>query len=676
MSTSAQPETTGPSKILVTSALPYANNNIHLGHLFEAVQTDIYVRYHRLRGATVRYVCADDTHGTPIELAALRQKIAPELLVEQTRKDHMRDYAGFNISFDIFYTTNSDENRKYAEFIYKKLRDNDLIVEKEISQYYCEHDKRFLPDRFIVGGCPRCKAEKQYGDVCEVCGATYDPTELSEPKCIICNNPPVLRQSRHFYVQLKKCEGFLREYIGSSGALQGDIRNFVTSWIDDGLKEWCISRDGPYFGFKIPDTENKFFYVWLDAPIGYISSTDRYCKDHGERVEDYWGCDADTKVVHFIGKDIVYFHALFWPVMLKNAGFKLPSRIFVHGFLNIEGEKMSKSRGTFILAKDYLEKVKHPQAPEFLRFYFASKQMPNTGDVDLNKSELLTKTATTLANNIGNLHHRTLVFCDRYFQKSIPDAPWDESIATIVEEAGREISRYYESGEFKSVVEKIHALGSLGNKYYQDAAPWEQMKTDPSKAASVMVTCVNLIKALAVFLKPITPEITGSIERQIGTILKWEDYVFSLRNKPLGVTDKIVKPFEESDLDAVFAAASQNKAQQVSAATPGLIDINHFKAVDLKIAVIKSAERVEKSSKLLKLQVEIGKETRQIVAGIAAHYKPEDLPGRQVVVVANLKPATLFGLTSEGMLLCAQNSGGELVLIHPEKPVNSGVKVG
>jgi methionyl-tRNA synthetase len=485
-----------------------------------------------------------------------------------------------------------------------------------------------------------------------------------------------MKQSRHFYVQLKKCELFLQEYITGTDALQPDIRNFVTSWIDEGLKEWCISRDGPYFGFKIPDTENKFFYVWLDAPIGYISSTDRYCKDHGERVEDYWSSGSDTKVIHFIGKDIVYFHALFWPVMLKNAGFNLPSKIFVHGFLNIEGEKMSKSRGTFILAKDYLEKVKHPQAPEFLRFYFASKQMPNTGDVDLNKNELLTKTATTLANNIGNLHHRTLVFCDRYFEKKIPDAPWDESIATIVEEAGREIAAYYENSELKSVVEKIHALGSLGNKYYQDAAPWELMKTDPQKAASVMVTCVNLIKALAVFLKPITPEITGSIERQLGKALKWEDYIFSLQNKPLGVTDKIVKPFEEADLDLVFAGATQSKVQQESANTPGLIDINHFKAVDLKIAVIKVAERVEKSSKLLKLQVEIGKETRQIIAGIAAHYKPEDIIGKQVVVVANLKPATLFGLTSEGMLLAAQNSGGELVLLHPEKPVTSGVKVG
>jgi methionyl-tRNA synthetase len=662
-------------KLLVTSALPYANNDIHLGHLLEAVQTDIFVRYHRLRGTKVLYVCADDTHGTPVELSALRKNIAPEQLIEQVRKDHISDYAGFNISFDIYYSTNSEENRRYAEFIYDKLKQNGLVVEKEISQFYCEHDKRFLPDRFIVGECPRCKAANQYGDVCEKCGATYDPTEMNNPHCIICSSKPVLKQSRHLYVQLKECENFLREYISGTDVLQSDIRNFVMSWIEDGLREWCISRDGPYFGFKIPGTENKYFYVWLDAPIGYISSTDRYCKDHGERVEDYWNGDNNTHIVHFIGKDIVYFHALFWPVMLKNAGFNLPSKIFVHGFLNIEGEKMSKSRGTFILARDYLKKVNHPQAPEFLRFYFGSKLMPNTGDIDLNKNELLTKVAATLVNNIGNLHHRTFVFCERYFDRRIPDAPWDEAIATVVNEAAREIATYYERCEIKSVVEKIHALGSLGNKYYQDSKPWEVLKSDPSKAAIIMVTCVNLIKALAVFIKPITPELAGRVERQLGMIFKWDDAAFSLSGKPLGVTEKIVKPLEETDLDPVFVPQTSVASRQEASET-GIIDIDHFKAVDLKVAVVISAEKVEKSSKLLKLQVEIGKERRQIIAGIAVHYKPEDLIGKQVVVVANLKPATLFGLKSEGMLLAAQNSGGSLVLIQPEKPVTSGVKVG
>ena len=332
-------------KFLVTMALPYANGDIHLGHLLEAVQTDIFVRYQKLRGNHVVFVCADDTHGTPIELSAIKRNITPDELIAQAHKDHVRDYAGFNIGFDIFSTTNSDENRVYAELIFENLKKNGLVVEREINQYYCEHDKRFLPDRFIAGTCPKCKSPKQYGDVCESCGATYEPTDLGDPHCVVCGKPPVMRQSRHFYVQLSKCEQFLRDFLAQPGVLQDDMRNFVTTWINDGLREWCVSRDGPYFGFKIPGTDNKFFYVWLDAPIGYLSSTDRWCKDNGRKVEEYWAPRSGTRIVHFIGKDIVYFHALFWPVMLKNSNFNLPSTIFVHGFLNIGGEKMSKIAG-------------------------------------------------------------------------------------------------------------------------------------------------------------------------------------------------------------------------------------------------------------------------------------------------------------------------------------------
>ncbi|NLG19461.1 MAG: methionine--tRNA ligase [Fibrobacter sp.] len=661
----------GVKKFLVTSALPYANNDIHLGHLLEAVQTDVFVRYQKLRGNKAVYICADDTHGTPIELSALKKGISPEQLVNEARQGHLRDYAGFNISFDIFYTTNSEENRHYAELIYENLKKNGLIVERELDQFYCEKDKRFLPDRFIMGTCPRCKAHDQYGDVCEVCGATYEPTELCEPRCYICGEKPVLKKSKHLYVQLGKCEEFLRDFISNKDVLQEDMRNFVKSWIDDGLREWCISRDGPYFGFKIPGTQDKYFYVWLDAPVGYVSSTEKWCKDNGQRLEDYWGAGSGTEIVHFIGKDIVYFHALFWPVMLKNAGFNLPSRIQVHGFLNIQGEKMSKSRGTFILAREYLDKVKHPQAPEYLRFYFGSKLMPNTADIDLNTDELISRINTTLANNIGNLHHRTFVFCDRYFEKKIPDVQWDEAVATIVNEAAIEIAGYYERCEFKSVVEKVHALGSLGNKYYQDSQPWTLIKTSPEKAAEVMVTCVNLIKAIAVFLKPITPEMSSRVERQLEAVFSWKDYEFSLRNKLLGPTEKLVKPLETDDLAPLLATVVKKEPQ----AETGLIDIDQFKNVDLRVAVVNSAERVEKSSKLLRLQVEIGKEKRQIIAGIAAHYTPEQLVGRQVVVIANLKPATLFGLKSEGMLLAAKNADGSLIILQPEKQAVSGAKI-
>ncbi|MDR3011794.1 MAG: methionine--tRNA ligase [Chitinispirillales bacterium] len=541
-------------RLLVTSALPYANGDIHLGHLLEAVMTDIFVRYHRLRGNEVLYVCADDTHGTPVELSALNQGVTPEELVGKVLENHIRDYSKYDISFDIFYTTHSEENRKYAELIYENLRKKNLIVEREINQYYCEHDNRFLPDRFVVGTCPRCKAPNQYGDVCEACGTTYEPTDVIDPACKLCGNRPVMRASTHIYVELAKREDFLREFINRPGVLQTDMKNFVKTWIDDGLREWCISRDGPYFGFKIPGTENKYFYVWMDAPIGYLSSTEKYCKDNGGDVMDYWKKDGPCEVVHFIGKDIVYFHALFWPVMLDSSDFAVPSSLRIHGFLNIQGEKMSKSRGTFILAHEYIEKVEHPQAAEFLRFYYGSKLSPTSADMDLNKEELITRVNTTLANNIGNLHHRAMVFCERYFDNRVPDAKWDEEIAAQVETAADEIANWYESGDFKLVAEKIQALGSVGNKYFQDQKPWELIKTgDKAAAGAVIVTCVNLIKALAVFLKPITPKISASFEKQLSLKLEWGDYRFSLSNHEIAAIEKLAVPFEESHLSALFA---------------------------------------------------------------------------------------------------------------------------
>jgi methionyl-tRNA synthetase len=665
-------------KLLVTMALPYANGDIHLGHLLEAVQTDMYVRYQKLRGNEAVFVAADDTHGTPIELSALRRGITPEALVAGVQKDHRRDYAGFNIGFDIFSSTNSEENRLYAEAIYENLKKNGLIVEREINQFYCEHDRRFLPDRFIVGTCPKCRTPDQYGDVCEACGTTYQPTDLGDPHCMICRRPPVMRQSKHLYVKLAECEQFLREFIARPGLLQDDMRNFVQTWIDDGLREWCISRDGPYFGFKIPGTVDKYFYVWLDAPIGYLSSTDRWCKDHGRSVAEFWSRESDACVVHFIGKDIVYFHTLFWPVLLENSAFKLPSTVFVHGFLNIGGEKMSKSRGTFILAKDFLSRINHPQAPEFLRFFFAAKLARTSADIDLNAPEMVARVNTTLANNFGNLHHRTFVFCDRYFDKRIPDAPWDGSIAAEVKAAAVAIARFYENAEYKSVVERVHELGNIGNKYYQDNKPWELIKTDPSSAGAIMVTCVNLIRAMAVFLKPIVPHLVANLEAQLGLDgpLTWDDHLFSLSNRPLGATRKLVTPLTDEDLAPLFAdmkPADAAKANPEEAHEP--IEIDAFRKVALRVVTIIEAERVEKSKKLIRLQVDLGTEKRQILAGIAESYTPQELVGKQAIAIINLKPASLMGHASEGMLLAASGADGKPVLLAPESIVPSGAKV-
>lgn len=663
----------GKKRILVTSALPYANGDIHLGHLLEAVQTDIFVRFQKLLGHEVIYVCADDTHGTPIELSALKQKITPEELIAKAYTEHTKDYKGFNIGFDIFYSTNSPENKFYAEYIYKTLQENGLISEKEVSQYYCEHDKRFLPDRLIIGTCPKCKAEKQYGDVCEVCGATYDPSELIEPKCYLCTHPPVFKKSKNLYVELPQKEEYLKNYLSQPGVLQDEMKNFVMSWIDDGLKPWCISRDGPYFGFKIPGTENKFFYVWLDAPIGYLSSTEKWCKDHNRSIKEFWSADSDTQIVHFIGKDIVYFHALFWPVMLDSAKFKTPSRIFVHGFLNINGEKMSKSRGTFILARDFREKVKHPQAPEFLRFYYASKLNSGAADLDLIRDEFLLKINTILVNNLGNLHNRTLVFCERYFENSIPDAPWDEEIARQVETASSQIEEWYDKGEYRAVVEKIQALGSIGNKYYQDQKPWELVKSNKEAAAKVMVTCANLLKSIAIFLHPITPSISTKALDQLGCSPDWSELKFSLRNRKLSKVEKLIQPIENAELDELFSTNKNEKSEKVE--NIDYIEFDEFKNVDLRTGIIKSARKIEKSSKLLCLQVEVGDSTRQIVAGIAQSYTPEQLLGKTVVIVANLKPAILFGEKSEGMILAVQSKSGQLIVLQPEKEVESGAKV-
>jgi methionyl-tRNA synthetase len=667
-------ENGAPQKLLVTMALPYANGDIHLGHLLEAAQTDMYVRYQKLLGNEAVYVAADDTHGTPIELSALQRGITPEALVNAARIDHIRDYKGFNIDFDIFYSTNSEENRFYAEHIYENLKTNGLIVEREIDQFYCEHDRRFLPDRFIIGACPKCHAADQYGDVCESCGTTYQPTDLREPRCMICKRSPVLKQSKHLYVRLSECEQFLRDFIARPGLLQDDMRNFVQSWIDDGLREWCISRDGPYFGFRIPGTTDKFFYVWLDAPIGYLSSTDRWCKDHGRRVEEFWSRESDARIVHFIGKDIVYFHTLFWPVLLENSQYKLPSTIFVHGFLTIGGEKMSKSRGTFILAKDFLTKIKHPQASEFLRFFFAAKLGRTSTDIDFNGPEFIARVNTTLANNFGNLHHRTFVFCDRYFNKRIPDAQCDDHIAQKIKYAATDIAQFYKNAEYKSVIERVHELGNMGNKYYQDNKPWELIKTDPAQAAVIIVTCANIVMAMAVFLKPIVPTMIANLEQQLSLDrqLAWSDHTCWLKDRQLGVTKKLVTPLTDEDIAPIFAAAETIKGAD---APPGSVDIDAFRKVELRVVRILAAEKVEKSKKLIRLQVNFDNEKRQILAGIGESYTPHELVGKQAIAITNLKPASLMGHQSEGMLLAANGLDGKPILLTPEKPAPDGAKV-
>ena len=667
---------TNKERYLVTQALPYANSGLHLGHIVESVQTDVFVRFKKLQENEVVYVCADDTHGTAIELAALRQKITPEQFVANVWEQHNADFDSFAIDFDEFYSTNSPENKQYAESVFAGLKAQGLIVERTIEQFYCEHDARFLPDRFVIGTCPKCKSEKQYGDTCDSCGITYDPTDLIAPACALCSKPPQLRKSTHLFVELSKREEFLREYLNRPGILQPEMRNYVEGWINSGIHEWCISRDAPYFGFPIPGTVDKFFYVWMDAPIGYISSTAHWCASHNRSINDFWAAGSPTKVVHFIGKDIVRFHTLFWPVMLDSSNFTLPSKIAVHGMLTIGGEKMSKSRGNFILARQYLETVTHPLAAQYLRFYFAAKLTNVATDFDLSTNDFVLRVNTTLANNIGNLHHRTMIFCERLFAAKVPDAPWDEAIAAQVETAALEIESCFESLDYKTAIEKIQWLGTLGNKYYQDSKPWELIKTDVAAAGTVMVTCVNLVRALMVFLKPVVPAISAIVERQLGQTFTWDSYKFSIRNVDLGPTEKLAEHIDAELVEPLLGKPAAPVDVSIATAVAKLlkpsIDKTAFDALDLRVATILSAERIDGAKKLFKLSVDAGEPVaRQVVAGIAQSYEAAALVGKQVVIVANLKPATIRGIESQGMILAAQD-GTALVVVSPHTPVQPG----
>lgn len=660
--------------LLVTMALPYANGDIHLGHLVEAVQTDTFVRFKKLSGVNTKFVCADDTHGTPIQINAEKLGITPEELIGMAWDNHYRDYQNFGIDFDIFYTTNSPENQKRADDIFQHLKDRNLVKEKEIEQYYCKDCKRFLPDRYVKGICPKCDTADQYGDNCESCGTTYEPTDLKEPACAICNATPVLKKSTHFFVELMKEEKFLREYLHSDGVLQEDMKNFVTNWIDEGIHEWCISRDEPYFGFKIPGTEDKYYYVWMDAPIGYISSTDKYCADNNLDVSKIWNSDAEAEVVHFIGKDIVRFHTLFWPVMLNSSNLKLPSSIFVHGFLTVQGEKMSKSRGTFIQAKTFTDKVKHPLATEYIRFYYASKLSDNVSDIDFSIDDFCSKINTTLVNNIGNFNNRTFVFLERFFESTVPDCDWDTEIAKLVEDTAASVKEDMEKVRFRSAIDKIHILGNHANKYYQENKPWELVKTNMEEANKIMCTCVNLARALTVMLKPFIPTIVSKVEKQFSTEFKWEDISFSLKGNKIGKSEKLVSPIEPKDLEVIFEGVANKEEPKKKKSDKPEITYEDFMKADLKVGVVKSAEKVKGSNKLLKIIVDEGEGERQIIGGLGKAYTPEEITGKSVVFVANMKPAKLMGELSEGMILAAVK-GKKMTLINPEADMPPGVSV-
>ena len=670
------------SRMLVTMALPYANGSIHLGHLVEAVQTDIFVRAINAMGKEAIYICASDTHGTPIEVNARKSGVKPEEFVERFHVEHQADYRAFGIDFDLFYTTHSPENEKHARSIFERLRADGAIDKREIEQLYCTTDKRFLPDRFVKGICPRCGAADQYGDSCEVCGSTYEPTDLKDPYCALDGNRTLeRRKSAHYFVRLSKYQEFLRGWTQTPGRLQPEILASLAKWMNEPLRDWDISRDAPYFGFKIPGETDKYFYVWLDAPIGYLSSTDHWCQEHGRKLEDFWGEDADCDVVHFIGKDIVYFHTLFWPAMLHASHWKVPSRVHVHGMLTVEGEKMSKSRGTFLNARDYLTAGLDP---EWLRYFYASNLGATASDIDLSLGELKNRVNGELLANVGNLANRALSLVWRNGQK-LTRVPSDAGAffeeARAVEADVRDL---YLRCDTRAVVQRVLDFSSKANVRLQGARPWEVLKSNPEKALSELTLAVNVARLCARWLAPIVPQFAAGVEGQSGAPLAWGDFN-PLEEVSIREPKPLVRKVEDADIAKLathFVAAEKTAGGEAPPAAPveppaPPIDIDKFAVVDLRAGRILSGERVPKKDKLLKLSVDLGEaQPRTIVSGVAKSYAPEELVGKTVCVVANLPPRDFGkGLVSHGMILYAGGGTREHTAMELPAEVKPGSKV-
>lgn len=671
--------------VLVTAALPYANGSIHLGHLVEYIMTDVHVRALRMIGKEALYICADDTHGTPIELNARRAGVTPEAFVERFAREHVEDLEAFSVVFDSFHSTNSEENRKWVLEIFEALKTHGHVEKRPLEQLYDETARQFLPDRFVKGTCPNCAAPDQYGDVCEVCGKTYEPTDLRDPYSVLTKTKPVLRSSDHLFVSLSDFEGFLREWVDTEGRLQPSIRNFVKGWIEGGLRDWCISRDAPYFGFEIPGEPGKFFYVWVDAPIGYISSTEAWAKKtgHPERVDELWR-EGKMRLVHVIGKDIVYFHTLFWPAMLRTAGLKVPDRVQVHGFLTVEGEKMSKTRGTFVNARTFREHID----PMYLRWFYASRLGPSPEDIDLSAEELANIVNAELVNNVANLVSRGAKFlASRLEGRYAPTSDALEAHRPTIEAAVGEAAERYEGFDLAGGVAAGVRLATLGNRLFQEGEPWKVVKEDPEAARTLVTTCLNLARAAVVLVAPAVPMFAARAYAMLGlegAPARFDEALrLDLVDRPVGTGDILAARLGKKDLERVFEASRpppepEPETEPTVSIEPiaGEIDIEGFTQVDLRVGVIRAAKAVEGAKKLLELTVDLGEtRPRTIFAGIALAYRPEEVEGRSVVVVANLKPRKMRFGTSEGMVLAAGPGGKDLQLVEVADGAQPGSKV-
>jgi methionyl-tRNA synthetase len=674
-----------PRKILVTSALPYANGPIHIGHMLEHVQTDIWVRFQKMRGHNCLYVCADDAHGTPIMLRARQEGITPEALIARVAEEHQADFAAFRVGFDNYHSTHSPENQFCANTIYERNRDGGHIARRTITQAYDPVEQMFLPDRFIKGTCPKCGAEDQYGDNCEVCGASYSPAELINPVSAVSGAVPEQRESDHYFFQLADFDQMLRGWTGG-GHIQNEVANKLDEWFEAGLQAWDISRDAPYFGFEIPDHPGKYFYVWLDAPIGYMASFRNLCeRTEGLEFDDYWAAGSDAELYHFIGKDILYFHTLFWPAMLHGADFRTPSAIYVHGFLTVDGAKMSKSRGTFIKARTYLDHLN----PEYLRYYFAAKLGPGVDDIDLNLEDFAARVNSDLVGKVVNIASRCAGFISKRFEGRMASQVAEQSLFNDFVVRGEAIADHYEKREFSRAVREIMALADRANQYIDEMKPWVVAK-EAGKDAELQSICsdgLNLFRLLIGYLRPILPGTAEMAEAFLQVeALTWDRLATPLTGHVIGKFTPLMTRVDPKQIEAMLEHSKEDLAAQASAkpATESplakdpiaeTIQYDDFAKLDLRIARIAKAAHVEGADKLLQLTLDLGGETRNVFAGIKSAYAPEDLEGKLTVMVANLAPRKMRFGVSEGMVLAAGPGGKELFILNPDEGALPGMRV-
>jgi len=694
-------------KIVVTSALPYANGDIHLGHLVEYIQTDFWVRFQKLRGNECVYICADDTHGTPIMIRARKEGITPEELIARSHATHLKDFSDFQISFDNYYSTNSPENKALSEQIYLAAEKQGFISKKTTPQLYCEHCKMFLPDRFVKGTCPKCGAEGQYGDSCDKCGSTYGAEELGNPVCTTCGATPVVKDSEHLYFELEPQHDYLREWI--PGHTTSDVSNKLLEWFNEPLRGWCISRDAPYFGFEIPGYKDKFFYVWVDAPIGYIASLANWM-DKGQRAEGkgpdvtLWN-DPEVELYHFIGKDIIRFHCLFWPGMLHAAGFKGPNKVFVHGFLTVNGEKMSKSKGTFVNARTYLDNL----PADALRYYYAAKLGGTTDDMDLNLTDFVQRVNSDLVGKITNIASRSAQMLQKKLdgrlavlsEKVSGENRWTEEVELLqkLRDGGETIAGFYEERRFNQVVVEICRLADLANAYFDKKEPWKTVKTDAEATRVTLTAALNAFRILAIYLQPILPLFAEKAMKLFGeSVWTWESRLQTIEGIELGAYEYLASRIDQKQVDAMVAAAmvkpadsgevahesraSKEKGKGKSEKGAGVgveplkpeIAFPDFEKLDLRVGVVESCEIVPKSSKLLKFVLDAGAlGKRTIFSGIRGAYPdPTALVGKEVVFVANLAPRKMSVGVSEGMILFAGEPGSSGGVLSPTSPAGGG----